>query len=298
MVVESSDEEDFNERIRQIEELDENPDLAYEDGGQSQIVQLLDDDEPPTRKPVVKHHEQGGKTRSIQGNLSREVRLRNHTQQHRGAAFPPRGEKLAPLATRDDREDGDLVLDMSERSTVAKATKDVEVRLDPTFSLTMGSVMIASKEAVGPEASYEAITIHKEVSEKVAPINLSIPMRLLPALEKAFDLIHEKIEGGGKMPKPEELLKRGEEMGWKFDLEPFHSSQHPKVDIKLDGAFSLLGENIRWQKGTFQVLSFVRHAKHGEKKGKKAFSIGVPWKLFGVLRLGIKTFAAINRSKF
>ena len=298
-ILESSDDDDFEDMIRRVE--NESTDRDHEDGGQSQVVKLLsDDDEPPaeTSGKSINHPPRGsrfGKLRTNKDDLSREVRLKNHAQQHRARASET---PVKPTNIHDGDDDDGVVLDMSERVKDVEESRDVEVRLDSTFSMTMGSVVIASKEAVGPEASYEAITLHKEVNDKTAPINLSVPIRLLPAMEKAMDLIHDKIERGGKMPEPEELLQRGDEMGWKFNLEPFHTGLHPKVDIKLDGTFSLLGENIRWQKGTFQVLSFIRHAKHGEKKGKKAFSIGVPWKLFGALRLGIKTFAAVRRAKF
>lgn len=306
IVVESSDEEEFNEMVHQVETRLDNSDQDNVDGSQSQVVRLLDEDEPPSfasSKASHQHRSRIGKVPTKE-DLCRDVRMRNHIKQHQVSGSKPKmivsgsKETLKSLIQRPDPEEDDLVLDMSERSTELTDTKDVEVRLDSTFSLTMGMVLIASKEAVGPEASYEAVTIHKEVGDKSAPINVSLPIRLLPALEKAMDLINEKIEGGGKLPEPEELVQRGDELGWKFNLEPFHLSQHPKVDIKLDGSFSLLGENIRWQKGSFQVLSFIRHAKHGEKKGKKAFSIGVPWKLFGSLRLGIKTFALMNRTKF
>jgi len=296
-----------------VEKLPSKPnkrDLAETDGGQSQVVALLDsDDEAPIQNSLHARRDLAPrkipKLKVTRDQLSGGMKLKNHTQQASKSqdgispTSTKAGENIAKrqLFKELPMDDDSLVIDMSERCTESSPENKARVRLDSSFSVSMGPVSIVSKDTNGPEATYEAITLHKEIGDKSAPIALSIPIRLLPALERAMELINVKIEGGCQLPKPQDLIQRGDELDWEFNLEGFHSNQNPKVDIKLDATFSLIGESIRWQKGTFQVLSFTRHAKHGEKKGKKAFSIGVPWKLFKVFHLAIKTFAILQSSK-
>ena len=218
-------------------------------------------------------------------------------------APPVKRAKASTPATRlildnEDDEEEEEMIDLTK--AVAASTSP---RLPKSFHLGGGYYMgVENMEYKGQEgfiASYEALKLEKvgeETSEKKKnPINILMPVKLIPNLLTALNTIETKLQEKMtlvNMTDLETFIKSQDSEEGTIDLSSSVASTVPNIKFKLDHQFLLRGETMDWGKTPYDVLSFVRLPKRtSDKKPGKPFALSLPGKYLHIFHLTLQYIA-------